>query len=166
MNSLEEHVKRILKILVYIEQNIDEELSVELLAKQAFYSPFHFHRIFQAITKEPLYQYIKRLRVEKAAGKLRYTNQSITEIALDATYETPSAFTKAFKQFMGTSPKKYRDIQSAARIIARKINQGLSMIYPDTIEKCTPDLHLSFIRRIGNYMQTPLGGMESYGPIY
>ncbi len=163
MNSLEEHVKRILKVLVTIEQNIDEELTIENLAKQAFYSPFHFHRIFQAITKETLHQYIKRLRVEKAAGKLRYTNQSITEIALDASYETPSAFTKAFKQSMGTSPKKYRDLQSAARIIARKINQGLSMIHPETIEKSTPNLNLSFVRRLGNYMQSPFEAWQAMG---
>lgn len=163
MNSLEEHVKRILKTLVYIENHIDEELTMENLAKQAFYSPFHFHRIFQAITKEPLYQYIKRLRVEKAAGKLCYTDQSITEIALDASYETPSAFTKAFKQFMGASPKEYRAIKSAARIIARKINQGLSMIYPETIEKSFPDLPVLFIRRIGNYMQTPFEAWKAMG---
>ncbi len=163
MNSLELHVKRILKILIYIEQNIDEELSMEQLAKLAHYSIFHFHRIFQAITKESLHQYIKRLRVEKAAGKLRYTNQSITDIALDTNYETPSAFTKAFKQSMGTSPKKYRDIQSAVRIIARKINQGLPMIYPDTIEKNVPDLHLTFIRRLGNYMQSPWEAWQAMG---
>jgi AraC family transcriptional regulator len=150
----EEYVKRTLKVLIYIEENIDEDLTLENLAKIACYSPFHFHRVFQAIVGETVHSYIKRLRMQTAAGKLLYTEQPITAIALDASFETPSAFTRAFKQFMGSSPRDYRYLYAAVDTMTQKIKE-LPMIKPDKIEKSLPDLHLFFIRRYGNYTQSP-----------
>ncbi len=154
MDQAEEYVKRILKVLVFIEENFNEELTVDGLAKVACYSPFHFSRIFQAIVGETVHRYVKRLRIQQAAGKLRYTEQSVTEIALDTNYDTPSAFTKAFKQFMGASPKRYRTLYSAVNEMTQKIKE-LSMIKPDKIESNLPDLNLLFVRRYGNYTQSP-----------
>jgi len=160
MDQAEEYVKRILKVLIYVEENIDEELTMEGLAKIACYSPFHFHRIFQAIVGETVHQYVKRLRIQRAAGKLRYTDQSVTEIALDASYDTPSAFTKAFKQFMGSSPKRYRSLYAAVNTLTKKIKE-LPMIKPDKIEKNLPDFNLLFIRRYGDYTKTPEKAMQA-----
>lgn len=150
MDQEEEYIRRIVKVMIYIEKNIDEELTMEQLAKIACYSPFHFHRIFQAIVGETIHKYVKRLRMQTAAGKLRYTNRPITEIALDANFETPSAFTKAFKQFIGSSPKSYRALHTAVNTMTQKIKE-LPMIKPDKIEQSLPDLHLLFIRRHGKY---------------
>lgn len=156
----EEYVKRTLKVMIYIEENIDEDLTLERLAKIACYSPFHFHRIFQAIVGETVHSYVKRLRMQTAAGKLLYTERPVTAIALDASFETPSAFTRAFKQFMGSSPKNYRSLNSATNLILQKIKE-LPMIKPDKIEKSLPDLHLLFIRRYGNYTQSPSAAWQS-----
>ncbi len=153
MDQIEEYVKRILKVLIYIEEHIDEELTMGKLAKVACYSPFHFHRIFHVMVGETVHHYITRLRIERAAGKLRYTNRSVTEIALDTSYDTPSAFTKAFKQWMGQSPRNYRTLFAALNKINNPI-QELPMISPDKIEKNLPDFNLLFIRRCGNYTQS------------
>lgn len=154
MDQEEEYVRRTLKVLIYIEENIDEDFTLERLAKIACYSPFHFHRIFQAVLGETVHGYVKRLRMQTAAGKLRYTGQSVTAIALDASFETPSAFTRAFKQFMGSSPKNYRSLNSAVNTMTQKLKE-LPMIKPDKIEKSLPDLNLFFIRRYGNYTKSP-----------
>ena len=154
MDQASEYVRRILKVLIYIEKNIDEELTIAKLAKIACYSPFHFNRVFQAIVGQTVFQYVKKLRIHRAAGKLRYTNLPVTEIALDTSYDTPSAFTKAFKQFMGTSPKRYRAMHNAINKMTKKIEM-LPMIYPEIIEKSLPDLSLLFIRSYGNYIQAP-----------
>ena len=154
MDQEEEYVKRTLKVLIYIEENIDEGLTLENLAKIACYSPFHFHRIFQAIVGETVHSYVKRLRMQTAAGKLLYTEQPVTAIALDASFETPSAFTRAFKQFMGSTPRSYRSLYAAVNTMTQKIKE-LPMIKPDKIEKSLPDLHLLFVRRYGNYTQSP-----------
>jgi len=152
-----EYVKRILKVLIYIEEHIDEEMTLEQLAKIACYSPYHFHRIFQAIVGETAHKYVKRLNLEKAANKLRFTSQPVTDIALDASYDTPSAFTKAFKQNMGKSPKSYRTLYAA---VTQKIKE-YPMIQPETIEKNIPDLNLLFVRRCGGYAKSSKEAWET-----
>ncbi len=150
MDLEKEYVRRMLKALTYIEEHLDEDLALDRLARVACYSPFHFHRIFQAVVGEPIHGYVKRLRMEKAAQKLRYSDEPVTEIAFDASFETPSAFTRAFKQFMGSSPRDYRALYTAINTTARKIKE-LPVITPDAIETSMPDLPLLFVRRCGNY---------------
>ncbi len=144
-----QYVELILKVLVYIEDHLEEELRMGELAKIAGYSPFYFHRIFQLIVGETLHKYIRRLRLEKAAGKLRYTNDPITDIALDTQFDTPSAFTRAFKQFMGSSPRNYRLLYQEVNAMTKKMNE-FPMIHPDTIEILS-DTALWFIRKQGSY---------------
>lgn len=103
-----EHLKRLRKVLIFIEKNLDEELSLEDIAKIGCFSMYHFHRIFHGAIGETPAAYIRRLRLERAAGHLVYTEMRITDVALDAHYETPSAFTKAFRRVMGCSPAQYR----------------------------------------------------------
>lgn len=149
MDTSQDYVKRILKVLIYLEDHIDDELTMKELAKVASHSPFHFHRIFHMVVGETVHRYIKRLRLEKAAMKLRYTNQPVTEIALDSQYDTPSAFTRAFKQSIGESPRNYRTLYKEVKAMTKKLTD-LPMIQPDKIEK-TSDLDVLFIRRTGNY---------------
>ncbi len=150
MDQAEEYVRRILKVLIYIEEHIDEKMTMKELAKAASYSVFHFARVFHMVTGESAYQYVKRLRMQRAAGRLRYTEQPVTEIALDSTYDTPSAFTKAFKQWIGKSPRGYRTLHTSIQNMKKKIKE-LPMFTPDKIAKNSPDLNVLFIRRYGNY---------------
>ncbi len=71
MNAYQkEYIHRINKVIDYIEAHIDGDLSLEILADVASFSPFHFHRIFSAFVGETLNDFIKRLRIEKAASLL------------------------------------------------------------------------------------------------
>lgn len=90
------HAKSIWKALLFIQENLDEEVTLHQVAKAAHYSPYHFHRVFRAFTGESLHNYIRRLRMEKAAGRLRYSHQSVTDIALDSGYQTPSRSLEPF----------------------------------------------------------------------
>ena len=152
MDYPEDYVKRIVRVLIYIEDHIDEEISMEELARVACYSPFHFHRIFHMVAQETAHQYVKRLRLERAAMKLRYTDQPVTEIALDSQYDTPSAFTRAFKQALGESPRNYRILYKEVNAMTRKLTE-LPNITPETITR-TSDLDLLFIRRLGKYTES------------
>jgi len=146
---MENDAKRILKALIYIEDHFQEEMTVEELAQIACYSPFHFQRLFRFIVGENVYQYIKRLRIARAAAKLCYSDQRITDIALDTDYKTPSAFTRAFKQCMGKSPRNYRLLYGEIDMINKKIFE-LPMIEPDEIKQ-EKDISIIFIRKTGNY---------------
>lgn len=149
MNSVEDYVRCVLKVLIYIERHLDEELTLEGIAKIACYSPYHFHRIFQGIVGESIHHYVKRLRLERAAERLGMTDHAVTEIALDSKFETPSSFTKAFKEAIGSSPKRFRADHQRMKMMMKKMNE-LQMITPDKIEKIS-DLPLLFVRRYGDY---------------
>ncbi len=94
----DEYRARINRVLDYIEHHLDEALTLEVLADVASFSPFHFHRIFSALTGETLGRFILRVRVEKAAGRLiDNPRASITEIALDCGFSGSAAFARAFR---------------------------------------------------------------------
>ncbi|MBF4470754.1 GyrI-like domain-containing protein [Flavobacterium sp. HJJ] len=109
----EDYIKRINTILLFIDDNLDSDLSLEIVASAGAYSPFHFHRIFKAITNETLNAYITRKRIEKTASILLHQkNVSIAELSLQYGFNSNSSFTKTFKKFYGISPSDFRKSSS------------------------------------------------------
>lgn len=104
--------QRVLRVMRYIEDHLDEELSLDHLAGVACFSPFHFHRIFRGMTGEPVKEYVRRLRLERAAGRLQQGAGPIIDIALEAGYESHEGFTRAFHARFGESPAEFREAQS------------------------------------------------------
>ena len=107
-STINDHRERLNRVLVHIQENIDRPMALEPLAAVANFSPFHFHRIFAAHVGETLSGHIRRVRLERAAQKLRLPAMPITEIALSAGYETPAAFTNAFRKHFGMNPTEYK----------------------------------------------------------
>jgi AraC family transcriptional regulator len=105
----EEYFARINRVIDYIEENIDKEFVLADLARVANFSPFHFHRIFSAMVGETLFQFIQRIRLEKAAMQL-YNNpkKSITEIALDCGFSSSTTFARSFKDTFQMSASQWR----------------------------------------------------------
>ncbi len=108
-NTERAYKERILRVLVYIQDHLDEAISLEELAALAHFSPHHFHRIFRGMVGESVMEHIRRLRLERAAHRLKFTDQPITRIAFEAGYETHEAFTRAFGAIFGTSPSHFRE---------------------------------------------------------
>ncbi len=96
------------KTVDYIETHIDEDLPLDKIANALNYSKFYIARIFTEETKCTVYKYIQGRRLTLAAKKLAETRQPIVEIAYEAHYDSQQAFTLAFKQFYGCTPKIYR----------------------------------------------------------
>ena len=108
-----EYNKRINTVFQYIDDNLDKELSLETIAKIAFYSPFHFHRVFKMITNETLNNYITRRRIEKAAALLLHKKElTISDLVTQFGFNSISAFTRAFKNYYGESPTSFRKSNS------------------------------------------------------
>ncbi len=105
----EEYTARINRVIDYIEQKIDRELSLKELSEVAGFSAFHFHRIFAALVGETLNSFIQRIRIEKAASMLvQNPKKTITEIALDCGFSGASTFARAFKEYYGISASQWR----------------------------------------------------------
>ena len=105
----EDYIKRINKALAFIDANLHTELSLEIISKTSFYSPFHLHRIFKAITGETLNAYITRKRIERSAILLLQKRElPIAEIAQLNGFKSDSVFSRTFKKIYGQSPKEFR----------------------------------------------------------
>ncbi len=104
-----EYISKINVIQDYIENNLDKNLTLDKLSQMANFSPYYFHRLFKDYTKESLYSYIKRLRLEKAAFLLLTDKkQPITQVAFNAGFANQASFAKAFKKHFGMNASNYR----------------------------------------------------------
>lgn len=127
--SQKEYIQRINRVIDYIYAHPEEELSLTKLANVALFSPFHFHRIFSAFVGETLNDFVKRIRLEKAARLLLLeAEDSITEIAEHCGYSNPSAFSRAFKRHFNISAQNYRSLHleqsSKNSTVVSKISQA------------------------------------------
>jgi AraC family transcriptional regulator len=151
------HIGCILKVLIYIEEHLNEPISLEEMAKIARISPYYFHRLFRAYVGETVADYSKRIRLQRAAERLQYSDTPITDIALDTGYETPSSFTKAFNQVMNHSPRQYRKkMQPVIRSIIERTHPSkkkqFSTLKPEYVTR--QDESVLFIRKTGDYQVT------------
>ena len=92
----------------YIESNLDFDISLAQVAKEAALSQWHFQRIFKALTNETLKTYIRSRRLSNSLEKLLATNVRIIEIAVSAGFESQESFTRAFKASFNLTPNEYR----------------------------------------------------------
>jgi AraC family transcriptional regulator len=103
-----DYVKRINRAIDYIVQNLDQPLKLEIIARAACFSPFHFHRIFRAMVGETLNQFIKRLRLERALWILSHQPaRTLTEISLACGFSSQSDFSRSFKERYGVPPSGF-----------------------------------------------------------
>jgi AraC family transcriptional regulator len=108
-----DYEQRINKVINFIGTNLDNELNLDQLSNVACFSKYHFHRLFTAYTGLSLLQYIRWLRLKRAAHQLIVDKDStIIEIALNAGFESHESFSRAFKQICGVSPSSFRKSMS------------------------------------------------------
>lgn len=82
--------------------------TLESLAAVAHLSPYHFHRIYRALTGESVVETVQRLRLAQAAQRLTDAAAQVTAVAHDAGYNSPQAFARAFRGFTGVTPSEFR----------------------------------------------------------
>ena len=83
---------------------LGDAIDLATLAESACLSPFHFHRVFRGMVGETPMEFVRRLRLERAAWQLANTDHPVTRVAFDAGYETHEAFTRAFGVAYSTPP--------------------------------------------------------------
>lgn len=108
-----ENIARLNTAIEFIENNLDSKLTLETIAQKAYFSPFHFHRLFSVVMKETPNNFIIRKRIEKAASYLLHQKEiSITEISETLGFSSISNFSKSFKKFYGISPNQFKEESS------------------------------------------------------
>ena len=104
------YISRINKAMDYIEQNICSPISLSDVAEVACFSPFHFHRIFTAITNETLNNFMQRVKIKKAASNLNNNPDTpITKVAENTGFSSLAVFSRTFKECYKMTPSEFRD---------------------------------------------------------
>lgn len=168
-------VQRCIDLIV---DHLDDAIDLERLANEACLSSFHFHRVFLGMVGETPMQFVRRIRLERAAWRLAHTQQYVTRIAFDAGYEAHETFTRAFRSHYDTSPSGFRErrhprIELAApcgvhfrpdgrsRPFTQKRTEGETM---DVTIRDLPQMRLATVHHRGPYNQIPLA-FERLGQI-
>ena len=151
--KFESNRHRILRVQLFIERNLYDELSLEQLAEVAHFSPYHFHRIFRAMVGEGVAEYIRRVRLERAAIALKATTDSVTNVAFDAGYGSHEAFSRAFRRQFGMSPYEFRSGHTSN--VKHKESHMSSQIKDREVHIANqPAMRVAFLRHTGPYKES------------
>jgi AraC family transcriptional regulator len=139
--------------IMFINEHLVENLSLEDIAEAAHFSSFHFHRIFSAIVGETPQQFLNRVRLERAANYLvKNPAHSITQIALACGFSSPATFARSFKKHFGISANEYR------KVTDKPMSSGVLPLLEDTklpelkVEVCNvPAWNLIYVSNLKGY---------------
>ncbi len=98
-------MKRVLDI---VQDQLSQDLSVEALARQIGFSPYHFARLFRQTTGESPHQFVLRQRIERAQRLLTEGGMSLAHVAMESGFADQSHLTRVFKRHLGLTPRAYR----------------------------------------------------------
>jgi AraC family transcriptional regulator len=100
--------RRVTEALRRIEAQWDQTLSLQQLAAEVAMSPYHFLRTFRAVAGMAPHQFLLHTRLQRAAVRLRCSDDPICAIALEAGFSDLSTFNRRFRRLLGASPGAYR----------------------------------------------------------
>ncbi len=135
------------------------------LAAVAHFSPFHFHRVFKSMVGESVAAYVRRLALQNAAQRLSYSRDSIISIALDAGYESPEAFTRAFRSAFGVSPSQYRK-QGGSPTFSIKAEVARYPFYHTNPEVCPVEVQVKTVEPFLIVSLRHVGSYDACGPAW
>ncbi|CAM3393862.1 AraC family transcriptional regulator [Aeromicrobium ponti] len=133
-------IESLQKAIDYIEEHLlDEDLSIQRAAEEANSSAFHFQRTFAILTDMPVGEYIRGRRLTIVAQELTHTGCKIIDLAYKYGYDTPEAFTKAFRRQHGITPTEARNfsgkLKSYNRLVIQVSLKGAEPMQYSIVEK-------------------------------
>jgi len=156
----EKYEEAILSTLIHIQTHLENDLNLDTLAERVGFSAYHYHRIFRDIIGEPVKEYVRRLRIERAAYRLKVSEETILHIALDAGFKTHESFTRAFTRQFHITPNVFRN--NYLRASRERKKQAQPKYIADYNVKAVPTsrqvrlehvrpIIVAFVRHIGPY---------------
>jgi len=185
-----DYYSRIQDAVDYVEENLTSKIALEDVSNRAYFSMYHFHRIFSAMIGNSIKDYIRMRRLTEAAYELVNTEKRIIDIAIEYQFESQESFTRAFKKMYRITPGKYRKnkehliLMQKKRLTEIRLNhlKGGITLKPKIVEKSEfkiigmkyygsnknneiPKLWIEFIKRIDKIknrveLKTSLGVCE------
>ena len=110
MNAHDEHPAAVDRMKQYIEDHLQDTITLCILAQAAGYSPWHAARMFKAHTGKTPFEYIRLRRLSSAARDLSTGSGRVTEVAFDFMFDSHEGFTRAFTRQFGLSPQRFKRV--------------------------------------------------------
>lgn len=117
----ETQLERYKNLLEYLDKEFKEDVNIEKVEAISNYSYRNINRIFEALHHETIGKYVKRLRLEKAAEFLKYSDSTISDIAFEVGFSDVAAFSKAFKKKFNCAPSTFKASNNMMKNITRQI---------------------------------------------
>lgn len=149
MNNLTQ-IERYKNLIQFIDENFKDEINIKKIEEVSHYSYRNINRIFLSLQHETIGKYIKRIRLEKAAEYLKYSNEQIFEIAINLGFSDLAVFSKAFKKRFNCSPTAFRQstetLQKANQLFMDPVKkQSISYII-----ETLPEFNFLYLEHKGN----------------
>ena len=107
--------RRVVQAKLFIDSHFDEKIDLDNIADEAFFSKFHFIRLFNSVYNKTPYQYLSFIRMEKAK-QLLIQDMSISQVCYSVGFDSVSSFSGLFKRIVGQTPASYQ-LQQKERIL-------------------------------------------------
>jgi AraC family transcriptional regulator len=146
----ENYSDRLNRVVDYVHEHLEEDVSFDRLAEVACLSPYHWSRIYSAMRGETITATIRRLRLQRAADRLANSDVAIGVVAARAGYSSTDTFGRAFKDAFGMGPAAYREKGSHAAFKAAHAT-GDAGGFPVTVASL-PERRCAGIDHLGSYM--------------
>jgi len=128
-----EKIAAVQRMQEYIENHLNARITLRSLADRAGYSPWHSARMFKEITGDAPFDFIRKLRLSKAADRLKDGDEKIIDVAFDFVFGSHESFTRAFSRQFGMTPSDYKKARPEIKLFSpgyirdhyyRKIQKG------------------------------------------
>ncbi|CAD6533486.1 DNA gyrase inhibitor [Paraburkholderia kirstenboschensis] len=143
---------RLGRVLDHIYDHLDEPLDIDRLAEIACLSPYHWHRIYQAMYGETVATTVRRLRLHRAAGYLANGTMPITEIASRSGYSSLQSFSRTFRATFGVPPAQYRNEGTHSRF-RPALSGDTQMTMHEVVIRQVEPMEILSVDHVGPYMQ-------------
>lgn len=102
------------QIVAYIAEHYREPMTLTSMAEHLYVSPYTISRTFSSVFHTNFNGYLNDMRLDYACGMLRYSDKSVTEVYMDAGFESQRTFNRVFRDRMHMAPREYRERSRAA----------------------------------------------------
>ena len=134
----------------YIDTDFKKNVKIDTIEKEVFYSYRNINRIFRKLHSETVGKYLKRVRLEKAAEYLKYSNHQVSDIAIEIGFSDVAAFSKSFKKRFDCSPVTYREnLKTKIEVNLQFLDENLKSDLSFEIE-ILPTFELLYLEHLGD----------------
>jgi len=138
--------KAVQRMKDYVEEHLAEAITLRMLADSAGYSPWHAERVFKELTGQTPFEYVRAVRLSRAAARLRDPDAKITDVAFDFVFGSHEGFTRAFSRHFGMTPQQYRKNAPLIRFLIPKDVRGYHLTLQNGVNTMPENPYTIFVQ--------------------